>query len=83
MAWKRSSVRSRPGPPNLINNLARANGHRLVICVMVCVITLNSCALGESFEGRAFGFHADVAVPATLLREFRLPRILLGHRFNA
>jgi hypothetical protein len=48
---------------NLSNNLAGASVRRQCVCVMVCVITCLSGACGKGFHRRAFGFHADVAVP--------------------
>jgi hypothetical protein len=48
---------------NQHNKLDRASVHRRNICVMVCVTTLDSCPLGERFEGRALGLHADVTIP--------------------
>ncbi len=48
---------------NPINNLARANDRRLGSVSWVCVMTPDSGALGEGFEGLALGFHADVTVP--------------------
>ncbi len=62
MAWKRSSVRSRPGPPNLPNNLDGSCARSRDICVVTCVVTCRSGARGKGFHRVALRFHADVAV---------------------
>jgi hypothetical protein len=59
MAWKRSSVRSRSGPPNKFNFLDKVNGRTLT----VCVTTRHSGAIGNGFHLSALDFRADVAAP--------------------
>jgi len=67
MAWKRSSVRSPPGPPQLHGADARSS--LLLFCLLsgVCVTdcgrTRRSDACGKGFRRCTLGFPANVAVP--------------------
>ena len=48
---------------NPFNNLDGAGVQRPNGCVMTCVITLDSAAIGEGFHRCALSFHADMGVP--------------------
>jgi hypothetical protein len=47
---------------NQSNNLAWPNRHRRTACVMVCVITHHSAAIGEGFHRCALGFHPHMRI---------------------